>query len=210
MKHGAQMKLSANSPLFTAASDSSTADYTLYDPTQLPISTPIKLTTIRKAVNIPPLIAKSNGGRNTTAPQLIDYINARTATGAKVYTDPEGILSDEAYAETIYRTAVENFVNEKSMEVIPLNGTSVLTNSLISVSSSTYSTDISLIPHYKQRAGSCGMQSVFGQTSCVIGGDFVIPACPGNVSTLLSNPILTKTMRTNNIYSLSGPPNHLY
>jgi len=214
MKYGAQMNMSANTSLFTSASNSTTLDLGGSDPTlellkiegtlnaaqveALKKSLANKLNTVYKPTNIP-VAAKFNGGRNTTAPQLIDYINARTKNGAKVYSDPEAS----------FKLAVENFVNEKSLQVIPSNGTAVLTSTQISSSASTGYIDIGLIPgknnQYRASPGSDSLQCIpafdkNGKTlSCVVGGDFVIPICPGNVATLLANPILSKTTRTNNI-----------
>jgi len=214
MKYGAQMNTSANTSLFTSASNSTTLDLGGSDPTlellkiegtlnaaqveALKKSLANKLNTVYKPTNIP-VAAKFNGGRNTTAPQLIDYINARTKNGAKVYSDPEAS----------FKLAVENFVNEKSLQVIPSNGTAVLTSTQISSSASAGYIDIGLIPgrnnQYGASPGSDSLQCIpafdkNGKTlSCVVGGDFVIPICPGNVATLLANPILSKTTRTNNI-----------
>jgi hypothetical protein len=223
IKYGAQMKSSASPSLFTVASDTLGLDFGGNDPTLelLTIEGTLnaaqltarakqiaaKESHVYKAVNIPPLIAKSNGGRNTTAPQLIDYVNARTAAGVKAYTDPEGILSDEAYAATVYRAAVENFVNEKSLSVIPLNGTSVLTSTRISISSDAAGVDIALVPgkvpgnEYKKIIGSntlpCPSPSYPG-AGPACGGTFVLHPCPGNVSTQFANPIMSKTMSTSN------------
>jgi hypothetical protein len=209
MKYGAQMNTSANTSLFTSASNSTTLDLGGSDPTlellkiegtlnAAQVEALKKLNTVYKPATIP-VAAKFNGGRNTTAPQLIDYINARTKNGVKVYSDPEAS----------FKLAVENFVNEKSLQVIPSNGTAVLTSTQISSSASAGYIDIGLIPgrnnQYGASPGSDSLQCIpafdkNGKTlSCVVGGDFVIPICPGNVATLLANPILSKTTRTNNI-----------
>lgn len=205
MKYGAQMNTSANPSLFTTASSTLGLDLGGSDPTlellkiegalntaqiaALNATLNAKQSRVYKAVNVPVTPAQSNGGRNTAAPQLIDYINARTATGAKLYTDPAAI----------FRAAVENFVNEKSMSVNPRNGEKLLTSSLISVADSSAGVDIALVPgnQYRISPGSDGLQCPNGQ-SCVIGGDFVIPIFSGNVSTILANPIMSTTMRTNN------------
>jgi hypothetical protein len=214
MKYGAQMNMSANTSLFTSASNSTTLDLGGSDPTlellkiegtlnaaqaeALNKSLANKLNAVYKPANIP-VAAKFNGGRNTTAPQLIDYFNARTKNGAKVYSDPEAS----------FKLAVENFGNEESLQVIPSNGMAVLTSTQISSSASAGYIDIGLIPgkknQYRASPGSDSLQCIpafdkNGKTlSCVVGGDFVIPICPGNVSTLLANPILSKTTRANNI-----------
>jgi len=214
MKYGAQINTSANTSLFTSASNSTSLDLGGSDPTlellkiegalnaaqvdALNKSLTNKLNTVYKPANIP-VAAKFNGGRNTNAPQLIDYINAQTKTGAKVYSDPEAS----------FRAAVDNFVNEKSLQVIPSNGKSVLTSTQISSTASSGYIDIALIPGINNQYGSSpGSDSLQcnpafdknGNTlSCVVGGDFVIPVFSGNVSTLLANPILSKTTRTNNI-----------
>jgi hypothetical protein len=217
IKYGAQMKTSANSSLFTTASETLALDLGGSDPTlallkiegtlnaaqlaALNAEIAAKASRVYKAVNVPVAAAKFNGGRNTTAPQKLDYFNARTATGAKVYSDPEAS----------YRAAVENFVNETSMTVDPRNGKSLLTSSLISVSDSSDGIDIALIPgnEYRVTPGSDSLQCAFGQ-SCVIGGDFVIKICPGNVSTLLANPILSKTMSTNNVMTTHNLTNRWF
>jgi len=205
IKYGAQMKTSANSSLFTTASETLALDLGGSDPTlallkiegtlnaaqlaALNAEIAAKASRVYKAVNVPVAAAKFNGGRNTTAPQKLDYFNARTATGAKVYSDPEAS----------YRAAVENFVNEESMTVNPYTGKSLVTSSLISSSASSEGVDIALIPgnQYKITAGSDSLQCQYDKT-CVVGGDFVIKICPGNVSTLLANPILSKTTSTSN------------
>lgn len=209
------MKSSASPSLFTTASQSLGLDLGGSDPTlellkiegtlnasqlaALNASLAAKSSRVYKAVNIPITNAKCNGGRNTNAPRLIDYINARTTTGAKAYSDPEAS----------YRAAVENFVNEKSMAVNPHTGKCLLTSSLIASSASSSGIDIALIPgnQYKITAGSDSLQCQYGKT-CVVGGDFVVPIFPGNVSTQLANPILSKTMRTSNFMTtqrLVGP-----
>lgn len=210
------MKSSANPSLFTTASETTSLDLGGSDPTLALLKIEGTLNAAQIAAlnagitakqnqvykpTIKPTPATFNGGRNTNAPRLIDYINARTATGAKAYADPEAT----------FRAAVENFVNETSMTVDPRNGKSLLTSSLISVSDSSDGIDIALIPgnEYRVTPGSDSLQCAFGQ-SCVIGGDFVIKICPGNVSTLLANPILSKTMSTNNVMTTHNLTNRWF
>ena len=93
IKYGAQMKTSANPSLFTTSSSTLELDLGGSDPTlsllkiegalnaaqlaALDAALKAKENRVYKAVNIPVTPAKFNGGRNTSAPQLIDYINAQ-------------------------------------------------------------------------------------------------------------------------------------